>query len=215
MTYHRNALIPNMYASVEYKENEWLGGIGLDYKCILPERQVPDGNAVMVINNKRLHTPTVTAYGLYKTPEILIQVKGLLGQNLTEHALIGGYAITPTHDYIPYNTLSSYVNVVAGKVHQVGMLAGYSSILGPARELPAGSSFYGLGAEGANTVSEKMVKALYRVSPSYSYNVGKWKVGVELEISPADWSTRQADGSLSRYETTTNYRLYGIAMYKF
>jgi len=215
VTYQRNALIPNLYASIEYKKNEWLGGIGLDYKCILPERYVPDGNAVTVINNQRLHTPTVTAYGLYKTPEILVQAKALLGQNLVDHALIGGYAITPTHDYIPYNTLSSYVNVVAGKVHQVGMLAGYSSILGPASDLPVGSLFYGLGAESANTVSEKMANSIYRLSPSYSYNVGNWKVGVELEMTAADWAIRQADGSLNTYETTNNYRVYGIAMYKF
>ncbi len=215
-TYQRNALIPNLYASVEYKKDEWLGGLGLDYKCILPERYVLDGSAVKVINNKRLHTPTVTAYGLYKTPEILVQAKALLGQNLVDHALIGGYAITPTHDYIPYNTFSSYVNLVSGKVHQVGMLAGYSAILGPAEALPAGSLFYGLGAENANNLlTERMAKSIYRLSPSYSYNIGKWKVGAELEITAADWSVRQVDGSLNRYETTTNYRLYGIAMYKF
>ena len=215
-TYQRNALIPNLYASVEYKKDEWLGGIGLDYKCILPERTIYDSiNATPVINNKRLHTPTLTVYGLYKTPEIMVQAKALFGQNLVDHALIGGYAITPKHDYIPYNTLSSYVNVVAGKVHQVGMLAGYSTILGPAKDLPVNSKFYGLGAENANLSSEKMAKSIYRLSPSYSYNIGKWKVGAELEITAADWSIRQADGSLNRYETTTNCRLYGIAMYKF
>ena len=145
----------------------------------------------------------------------MVQAKALFGQNLVDHALIGGYAITPKHDYIPYNTLSSYVNVVAGKVHQVGMLAGYSTILGPAKDLPVNSKFYGLGAENANLSSEKMAKSIYRLSPSYSYNIGKWKVGAELEITAADWSIRQADGSLNRYETTTNCRLYGIAMYKF
>lgn len=215
VSYHRNALVPNLYASVEFKKDEWLGGLGLDYKCILPERYKLNGSGVTVINEKRLHTPTVVAYGLYKTPELLVQAKALLGQNLVDQNLIGGYAITPSHDYIPYNTLSSYVNMVSGKVHQVGMLAGYSSILGPATSLPAGSLFYGMGAENANLPSEKMTKALYRLSPSYSYNVGKWKVGAELEITAADWSVRQIDGGLNRYETTTNYRLYAIAMYKF
>lgn len=215
MTYHRNALMPDLYVSAEYKKGEWLTGLGLDYKCILPERYITNTSNVQVINNKRLYTPTLMAYALYSKPSFSIRGKALLGQNLADHSLIGGYAITPTHEYVAYNTFSSYLNVITGQKHQVGLFAGYSANLGPDSSLPAGSHFYGFGVEDANLPSERMVNSLYRLAPSYTYNYENWKVGVELEITAANWATRQTDGKLDTYETLTNHRLYGVVTYRF
>lgn len=214
--YQRNANIPEIFIGTEFRKNGFLFGLGADYKTILPERYITDNNGVTVINKKKLGTPTGMAYGSFTKNIFTFKGKVMYGQNLAEHAMIGGYAITPDHEYIPYNTFSTFFNLCYGKTHMISLLGGYTANLGPTENLPDNSRFYGFGVDKANTASEKIVGNIYRFSPSYSYNLKNWKIGVELEYTNASWGNRsEIDGSIIYQERADNYRAYAILMYMF
>ncbi|MDP4277721.1 MAG: hypothetical protein Q8914_08815, partial [Bacteroidota bacterium] len=213
--YQHNAVAPDLFASVDYSEHRFLTGWAVDYKSILPEQYITDGNGVKIVNKRKLNTPAFMVYGKYTGKSLIVSAKALYGQNLTDHNLIGGYAITPDHNYIPYNTFTSFINLTYGVKHQFDLFAGYSANLGPDKTLPENSNFYGFGVDEANTSEEKMIGTMYRLTPSYSYNLPHWKIGVELEYTNAAWGKRAAEGSIIDLDRSDNQRVYAKLMYKF
>jgi len=213
--YQRNALVPELYVGIESKSENLLVGLGGEYKSIMPNRCYTDGSGVKHLNTNVLSTPAVMLYGSYTRGKLSINVKGVLGQNLTNLNFIGGYAITPDNKYIPYNNLSTFIQFNYGLIHQVGLFGGYTKNFGPAKDLPTGSNFYGLGVDKANTVSERIISDIYRISPTYSYNYKNWKLGVELEYTNAAWGTRTSIGSINTTERISNSRIYAILQYTF
>ncbi|MDP4277895.1 MAG: hypothetical protein Q8914_09730, partial [Bacteroidota bacterium] len=105
--YQHNAVVPDLFASVDYSEHRFLTGLAVDYKSILPEQYITDGNGVKTVNKRKLNTPAFMVYGKYTGKSLIVSAKALYVQNLTDHILIGGYAITTDHNYIPYNTFTS------------------------------------------------------------------------------------------------------------
>lgn len=214
--YQRNAIMPELFVSAEVNNSGLQLGVAVDYKSIMPERYITNNLGETAINKNLLSTPAGMIYGSYSKNLLAIKAKAIYGQNLTEHAVIGGYAITPEHDYIPFNTLTSFINVCYGKKHVAGLFAGYTSNLGPDKDLPANSKFYGFGVDKANTANEMIVSDIYRITPTYSYNLKNWKVGVELEYTNAWWGRRSSvNGSIDKTESTENYRVAALMMYSF
>jgi len=215
-SYQKNAIAPELYVSIEYKKNNSLVGLGADYKSIMPTRYKTDLNGVSHVNHDVLSTPALMVYGATTSGDLTVKAKILLGQNLTEHSIIGGYAITPKDEYIPYNSLTSFIHFNYGKAHQIGLLLGYTENLGPSRDLPVGSKFYGFGAANLNTSNEKLIGNIFRVTPTYSFNTKNWRMGVELEYTNAGWGQRSQDnGKIMKLDRSDNYRIYAILMYKF
>jgi hypothetical protein len=214
-TYQRNALIPELYVGIESKTENLLVGLGGEYKSIMPNRYFTDGLGVKKVNTNVLRTPALMLYGSYTSGKLTVNAKGILGQNLTDLNFIGGYAITPDNKYIPYNNLSSFIQVNYGVKHQVGLFGGYTKNYGPSKDLPTGSNFYGLGVDKANTTTERMISDIYRITPTYSYNYKNWKLGVEYEFTNAAWGTRSANGAILNNERISNSRIYAILAYTF
>jgi hypothetical protein len=215
--YQRNARIPDMYVSIEYRKNNLLVGLGADYKSIMPTRYVTDlSDNVTHVNHRLLSTPAFMLYGVYTTGKLTVKAKALVGQNLVDQNIIGGYVITLDNKYIPYNSMSSYIHFNYGKTHQVGLLVGYTANLGPSSTIPLGSYFYGFGVANANTATEKMIDNIYRITPSYTYNYKNWKLGTELEYTNAAWGNRSAaNGNILSLKRVDNYRIYAILAYTF
>lgn len=216
-SYQRNALMPEMYLSLEYKNTNYLLGFGLDFKSIMPTRYIFGNELVPVkhVNTKVLSTPAAMFYGSYTNGLFNTRFKAILGQNLAEHSILGGYAITPNNKYLPFDTWTSYVHFNYGKTYEVGLMLGFSENLGAHTALPAGSNFYGFGVDKPNAVDEMMVRDVYRITPSFSYNHKNWKLGAEIEYTNAAWGKRSATGSIGFKERVSNTRVYGILVYTF
>jgi len=221
-SFQKNAIIPEMFLGLEYKQGKMLVGLGASYKSIMPYRYNSDSIinnvkfGVSHVNHKVLSTPAAMIYGVYTSGKLSVKAKALLGQNLTEQTMIGGYAITKDYKCIPYTTMSSYISLNYGKTHQVGLMVGYTANLGPSKTVPGGSNYYGFGLDQANTPNEKIVGTIFRLTPSYSYNINNWQLGVELEYTKAGWGERSAtNGNIEHLKMADNYRIYAILMYTF
>ncbi|MCX6307657.1 MAG: hypothetical protein NTY32_02110 [Bacteroidia bacterium] len=188
--FQRNALVPEWYVSLETKTEHLLVGLGGEYKSIMPNRYFTDASGVKQVNKNILRTPALMLYGTLTFKKLTISAKGILGQNLSEMFLIGGYVVTPDNTYIASNSMTSFVQFNYGMKHQVGLFGGFSKNLGPSNDQPTGSSFYGFG-------------------------IKNWKLGVELEYTNAAWGTRSPIGSIINTERVSNARIYAIIAFTF
>jgi hypothetical protein len=214
--YQRNAMVPDLFVSIEYKKSSWLVGLGLDYKSILPTRYITENSIVVRVNKKLLSTPAAMFYGVYAKNKWSVRSKVTYGQNLTEHSIIGGFAITPENKYVPFNSIASYLHLSYGKTHQIGLLLGYTEDLGASSTLTANSNFYGFGVANANiTGKEKLIGNIFRITPTYTYTYENWKFGAELEYTNAGWGSRSTEGKILKLDRAENYRLYAILSYTF
>lgn len=214
-SYQRNAVVPDLYVGIEYKKNNMLIGLGGDYKSIMPQRYFVDDHAIQHVNHKVLSTPAIMGYGALTNGKLTVKAKVLFGQNLTEHNIIGGYVITPDNKYIPYNSFSSFIHFNYGKTHQFGLLLGYTANLGPSKSILQAGDFYGFGITNANLANERIIGNIFRITPTYSYNIKNWRLGVELEYTNAAWGNRNIAGKIINLDRSNNYRLYALLMYTF
>lgn len=213
--YQRDAVMPEWYVGADWRVKGFLAGVGYDVKRIKPQRYHLDDAGIKRPSKAVLTSSSVMAFAQYVRPDWAVRLKSIKGGNLSEHTLIGGYAITPDNQLVNYNTLSNFFNLTVGNTHQLGFLIGNSINLGPTSDLVAGSRFYGTGVDAANTPNEQLIKTLNRRAYTYLYNHGAWRVGVELEKTMAHYATRQDNGHLGATTSVSNRRINAQLMYRF
>ncbi|MDD2559169.1 MAG: hypothetical protein PHE04_00650 [Bacteroidales bacterium] len=220
--YQKDAVIPNLFFGAEYNNGKLIAGIGGDFKALRPERTYKDIADIEHINTKLLNTYSGTAYLMYTHNKFMLMSKTLLGQNLSDHSIIGGYIIDDKHNYLALNSLASFAQIQYGKLHQLGLFGGYSAILGSTKSTEeVNYDFYGFGAEliPSNNSQYQYIKDMFRVMLTYTYNPQNWRLGLELEYNAANWGDLSKNSinqfKISAKDYTAAYRLHAIVMYLF
>ncbi len=223
----RNAGIPEMVAGLYYNANGFSGGIAGQFNAIKPIDIVsPEDNpdtdfdeSGMKFQTNELNTSLAAmAYFGYKKDKLFILAKGLVGQNLVNMLIIGGYGVkdynqnTGEMKYTNYTSYTSLLNMVYGTDVQIGFFAGLSGNLGTADEL--------YNFNGASKTKGLMtnMKQCYRIAPYIAYNHKNLRFVAEYEIDSADYGTGTFDFSDGLYDNTvnaTNHRLLLMVMYNF
>jgi len=118
--------------------------------------------------------------------------------------------------YTPYNSLTSFINMVYGKKYQVGLFSGYLKNLGTADAL------YNFGSSTAPTVVTPgllpNVASIYRIAPHFALNISKIRFVAEYELTSAEYGTGNIDLNDGLYATgvnATNHRILLMLMYSF
>jgi len=178
--YLRNAIIPNFHLQLQYKNDNHVWGVAGDYKVLKP-RIVTDS---LYITNETLPTYAVMAYWKYTKDDFVWRSKAIYGQNLTEHLLLGGYAVksmdslTLIETYTPTNHLFLWGNITYGKKVQFSLYGGYAKNFGTTDENI--DKYYSRGSD---------IDYMYRVAPCISFVSNKVKISTELEYTSAAFGT--------------------------
>lgn len=204
--YHRNAVIPNAHIQMKYKSDNHAFGLGADYKFIKP--------SIQTINNystdEMLGTYAFLAYYKYQNSNFTFKVKGLYGQNMTEHLLLGGYAVhskdslSAKETYTPTNHYSVWANVVYGKTIQFGFFGGYTKALGTCYENIG--VYYSRGSD---------IDYVYRLAPSISFISKKIQLATELDYTVAAYGLPDNMGDVQNSKEIGNIRLLFTVFYFF
>lgn len=212
--YIRNSAIPTLNFRAEYhkvnaEENkEFLIGLGINYKTLLP-RLVTDSNYK---TSEIIGSLSETFYLKMKFPKITFKLQGVYAQDPFDLLMIGGYGVEsvtdPMKDYVTYapvTTASGWLDVHSnGKKWQVGLLAGYAQNMGAAQDF-AGPTYQ----RGAN------IAYLYRISPRFIYNSGKFRIAPEIEYTVAAYGqTIKADRTVEDTKEIGNLRIL-LGVYYF
>lgn len=194
--YIRNSAIPTLSFRAEFRNvnadegKEFLVGIGVNYKTLLP-RLVSDSNYK---TSQKIGTFSETFFLKFKLPKVTFKIQGVYAQDAFNWLMIGGYAVESIGDpmkdyrnYTPITTASGWLDVHSnGKKWQVGVLAGYSKNLGAAEDIIGPT--YQRGAD---------IDYLYRISPRFVYNSGKFRIAPEIEYTVAAYATKDLNGDLN------------------
>ncbi len=182
--YLKNAVMPNVNLILQWESSNWLLGISGDYKVIQPllftspliGPNIDDKTKTV----EKLGTWALSGYLKFAQNNFTLKAKSLLGQNLFEHLLPGGYAVatvdslTGIRTYTPYNHFFAWGNIIYGKRIQGGLFVGYFKNLGTTKNI-AGPVF----ARGEN------IDYAYRISPYIAYNTSKITISLEAETTAA------------------------------
>lgn len=208
--YIKNSCVPELYLGVDHKTSNLIFGAGVDMLSLVPRTQATgaDGNTYRV--NERITSLSGEVHFKRTTPMWYFAAKSVLGSNLTQCSMLGGYGVksvdekTGQQEYSPNYNSSSWVNVVWGKKLKIGAFGGYMKNLGTC---DAVSKMYGTGTD---------VDQLVSGSAEVTYNLSHWKMGLEYNYTAAWYgSLNNANGKIVDTHSVGNHRLVASVLFMF
>lgn len=196
-TYMRTTLVPNVHLQLQYNGNKHVVGVAGDYKVLRP-RLVSDS---LIKTNESIETYAFMGYWSYADNNFKWQCKSIFGQNLTEHLLLGGYAVKTIdmgngiETYTPTNHLFVWGNIVYGSNIRFGLFGGFAKNFGTSHQ-NMGIYF----SRGEN------IDYVYRISPSVSFISNSVQISTELEYTAAAYGEPGDKGRIKKSEELTNIR---------
>lgn len=214
----RNAGIPEMVAGLYYNSNGYSVGVAGQFNAIKPI-DVTEGTGGKFQSDELNTSYAAMAYFGYRKGKLFILAKEIVGQNLANMLMIGGYgvktldAVTGGMTYSNYTTSNTLFNIVYGTEYQIGLFAGLSTNMGTSDQLYE-------GADGKAITKGLMptMKGVYRIAPHFAYNFKNLRFVAEYEIDSADYGAGTFDFSDGLYDDTvnaTNNRVLLMVTYNF
>ena len=170
----RNAALPNLSAQIQLNPGKNVVGATVDFKQLRPSL-ADDGKVTGV---------SLQAFGKADLGSAAIEVEAILGQNLFDHLMLGGFTVAAEGsepgktEFTTMNNLTFWGEVYAtsGNV-QPGIFFGYSQNQGASDDVAAVTP----SARGTN------IKDLLRVSPRVVFKSGKAQIAGEVEYTKAGY----------------------------
>ncbi len=214
-TYLRNGIVPNLHAQLQAKHESITAGFALDFKSLRPKlytTSITDpGNIYKT--KERINSLSGMLYAKYQNHLFTAKVKGIWGQNLGDHLMFGGYAIssidslTGREHYTPLNHLFLHANITYGQKFMPGIYVAYAKNMGATQELSS-NTLYGRGYD---------VDYAYRIAPNFTYRNKSFSIIAELEYTVAAIGTNDinAKGKVINAESASNARVLLMVQYDF
>ena len=200
-TYLKNAIAPDLFVGFESKTKHWTSGIGVETKTLK-------------INHQKLRSASAELHTQYIAKKFKIKAKGLLGQNMSDYLMIGGYGVMGTDTnynedtYTNLNTLSSWLNIVYGSKLQASIFAGISENLGTVSPLaPSNLGEFTTYGYGFYNTKQELLQTLYRISGGLIYNISNFKLGIEYEFTNAIYGNINNKGLTDNPYNANNNRI--------
>lgn len=189
--------IPECYLGVDYSNNGFKIGYGVDIISIVPRisatiqqqvektneagETVPEKVDKLVKVDERLTTCSPVLYLSYTKKDFSLKAKGILAENTPHLSMFNGYGVSEIYEdgsqaYTPIRSLTGYVNMCYGKKFKGNLFVGFSKNLGSKEELVDLSKVY-------TRSSVKNIDFMWRVCPAFSYNVSGFTIGLEYELT--------------------------------
>ncbi|HBZ67931.1 MAG TPA: hypothetical protein DEO70_13945 [Bacteroidales bacterium] len=206
VSYLRNALVPNLHLMIQYHGQSLFAGAGVDYKQLRP-RLVTDSlfKADELVRSVSLHV-----FGKYTDRSFQIKTQVILGQNLSDHLMTGGYAVEKADSldnrtYVNLNNLSLWADLTYDyRSVRLGLYGGYVKNLGTGRD--AKGPFYGRGDD---------IDYIYRVAPRIDVNILPLQFTFEVEYTVAAYGISDNRFNVSQTDEISNIRLQAAVIYMF
>lgn len=207
----RNGMIPNLHLQVKYKtENICLGAFA-DFKSIVPKESTT-GTEGLYKTTERVNSIATGFFAKVKVSRLTFKGKAMLGQNLTDHLMTGGYAIrsinteTGMEEYAASNHFNSWFTAEYGNDTKVGLFMGYNRNLGFTSDILEQQPIFARGGD---------IAYLYRVSPYVKWQSERLELWFETELTTAAYGDiKYSDaGRVGNAKEVTNVRIQFSCVY--
>ena len=214
--YLKNASFPEMNMRLEYLFNGNVFGIGGSYKKIKPRLQTTGIDGDFYETNETVTGSLIMSYLKVSHGKMTYKYRVMMGQNVSEHLLLGGYAVsdydpvTGEEEYSPYKHLFMWGNIVYGHKLRLGLFGGFAKNLGTIENISTGLTNR-IFARGED------VDYSYRIAPHIQYSIKNLNLSSELEYTTAAYGDINYDdkGNVENSEEVSNVRLLLTATYNF
>ena len=213
--YMKNAGFPEFNLRLEFLSNGNVLGIGGSYKIIQPQ-MITQGVNGTYKTNETVSGSLIMSYLKVTSGKFSYKYRVMLGQNVSEHLLLGGYAVSEydqargESEYTPYQHLFMWGNIVYGDQLRVGLFGGFAKNLGTVDPVATGlfATTYARGAD---------IDYSYRIAPHLQYSIKNMDVGVEAEYTTAAYGNINYDNNniVKNAEEVSNLRVLLTAVYNF
>lgn len=204
--YMRNSLVPNAHLQLQHKSEHHIYGLAADYKFLQPRLETVAG----IKTNESIGSYAFMAYYKYIRQKFHWSAKTIYGQNLTEHLMMGGYAIREVdslsmkESFTPSNHMNIWSFLSYGKKIQFTLYGGFVKNLGTTHNYTG--KYFGRGED---------IDYLYRIAPSISFISNSVQIATELEYTAAAYGTPDERGKVKNAEEVGNLRLLLTFFYFF
>ena len=221
--YLRNSVLPDLNLHLQYarsweNKNEFLIGMGGEFKQLTPrlssqvDKNTKDGkDSLYYAGDHNVSSFAVSVYSKLRMKTITLKGYFVLGNNLFDQTMLGGYSVSSIEDptemqynYSPAKTMSVWAEASTNGKIQAGLFGGFTKNMGTADD--------NLGvyySRGSN------INYVYRISPRVIANFEKLRISTELEYTAAQYGKAAANGLVdSNHTDVANLRLL-LAFYYF
>lgn len=205
----KNSCVPEFYVGMDYRRPELIAGAGVHVSSIRPRTKSVVGSDTYKVD-ERVTGVSAEAHLKFTHERFLLSAKSVLGTNLTQTSMVGGYGITSVdprtgeQTYTPLRTSATWLNVAYGKTWRPALFFGYLKNLGASREV---SDVLGTGTN---------LDQLLNATAELTYNRGNWKLGAEYSLCNAWYGDEfSAKAKALSSHTVMNHRVVMTAIYQF
>lgn len=207
-----NSPIPTFHGQFQYKKNNIIAGVGIEYKVLKPVIESND-----LVSNEKVNSLTFMGYFKYSDDKICVKTYVLNGENLHSFLMLGGFLGYNTNQpgevetYKPTRTQSYWIDIASTHKHiSPGLFAGFSTNNGASTD--GATNFYTRGIMG-----DRAVTNIWRVSARVDFKRNKLRISPELEYNGATWGDLATDGSVanSNRNNVGNFRAMVSCVYSF
>ena len=221
------ALWPEAFLGLNYKNEHFYVQLGVDAQMLRPRTHAHLNLSDTVVKvDELVSSLTPTLYAQYTGGLWSVKMRTLLAQNTSHLNQMVGYAVTGVNEdgswsYTPMTSSISYLNIAYGKKLRANLFLGYIHNLGAGTDLydfnpdPAKETYriYMKGGQNFTTLHN-----VWRVAPSFSYNVKAFNIGLEYEVTGVGYGDIAKDGTIEQNENlhqVVNHRLCVLVKYNF
>ena len=199
--YIKYGCTPEFYFGLNLTAGGFLGRVGVDVLSIKPRNTgkvaVDGGDPVTVKVKDRITTVSPFVYLQYKTKlgdvPFSVKAKTIYAQAGEHVNLNGGYGVSAMNEdgsweYTPTRNSSTWVSLSVGKKFQGVLFGGYVKNFGTAKPLIDDKGHAGYSSSlyfSGNSFSN--MNQMWRLTPTFMYNLGKFTVGLEYELTSVQY----------------------------
>lgn len=217
-----NALWPEAFIGVNFKQGPWFVQIGVDDQVLRPRTHAVDAVGVARTVSEMVVSMSPTLYAQYVENMWSVKLRSTLAQNTSHLNQLVGYAVTGVNEdgswnYSPMQATISYLNIAYGRKYRVNLFVGYMKNLGSRENLyDFGTGDYRIYMKGGQDFTH--LNSAYRVAPSFSYNIGAFNLGLEYEWTAATFGAIGDKGAIvldDDLHQVSNHRVCTMVKYNF
>lgn len=208
-----NSSIPSFNGHLQYKNKNWIAGLGFEYKSLQP--LTDNGGTPKLVTTEKVISSSVFGYAKYSNDKFSIKAYGISGGNLNSLVMLGGFTGTVNNgiqSFDPTKTTSYWIDIASnGKKVAPGFFFGTTKNNGAGTAATTMSNIYMRGLSGTRVVDN-----VWRASGRIDFKQNKFRVSPELEYTAATWGDADLYGKAGDNKTTVgNMKVLVSCVYSF
>ena len=192
-----NSSIPTIHGQLQFKNKNWIAGIGAEYKSLQPLTEYNVTSTTKAVSKETVNTTSFVGYLKYSNDKFHIKAYGITGENMANLVMLGGFTGYSTtgqaEQYEGNKTTAYWIDIASNnKKTAPGLFFGMTTNDGTSRILAAGETakYYIRGVSGSRVVEQVM-----RIAGRVDFKQNKFRVTPEIEYTGATWGDLNSNGN--------------------